>query len=86
MLSMFLAFAKRRDDIILSKDGNRVRKNIDGYNLKFVDNSIVLMSGIVIVSYVLYVVSPEIQDKYNSNYAITVKKESSYFHFLLFSI
>jgi decaprenyl-phosphate phosphoribosyltransferase len=68
MLSLFLAFAKRRDDILLATDGNKVRKNIDGYNLTFVDNSMVLMAGVVILNYILYKVSPEVQAKYHSQY------------------
>ncbi len=68
MLSLFLSFAKRRDDILLASEGNKVRKNIHGYNLIFVDSSMVLMAGVVIVSYILYTVSPEIQAKYHSQY------------------
>jgi decaprenyl-phosphate phosphoribosyltransferase len=68
MLSLFLAFAKRRDDILLANQGNKTRKNIHGYSLTFVDSAMVLMAGVVIVSYILYTVSPEIQLRYNSQY------------------
>ncbi|MFZ1289739.1 MAG: decaprenyl-phosphate phosphoribosyltransferase [Melioribacteraceae bacterium] len=68
MLSLFLAFAKRRDDILLANEGNKTRKNIHGYSLTFVDSSMVLMAGVVIVSYILYTVSPEIEARYNSQY------------------
>jgi 4-hydroxybenzoate polyprenyltransferase len=57
LLALFLAIAKRRDDVLLSQAGKETRKNIDGYNLEFVNASMVLMSAVVIVSYILYTVS-----------------------------
>jgi len=60
LLAIFLALAKRRDDVLLSLDGQETRKNIDGYNLEFVNASMVLMAGVIIVSYVQYTISPEV--------------------------
>jgi len=60
LLAIFLALAKRRDDVLLSLAGQETRKNIDGYNLEFVNASMVLMAGVVIVSYVQYTISPEV--------------------------
>jgi len=60
LLAIFLALAKRRDDVLLSLSGQETRKNIDGYNLEFVNASMVLMAGVVIVSYVQYTISPEV--------------------------
>ncbi len=57
LLALFLALAKRRDDVLLSIQGKETRKNIDGYNLEFVNASMVLMSGVIIVSYIFYTVS-----------------------------
>lgn len=68
LLALFLALAKRRDDVLLSSQGKETRKNIDGYNLEFVNASMVLMAGIVVVSYVLYTVSPNVMQKFNSHY------------------
>ena len=31
LLALFLALAKRRDDVLLSIEGKETRKNIDGY-------------------------------------------------------
>jgi decaprenyl-phosphate phosphoribosyltransferase len=33
LLALFLAVAKRRDDVLLSSQGKETRKNIDGYNV-----------------------------------------------------
>lgn len=69
LLSMFLALAKRRDDVLLSTDSeNKTRKNIDGYNLVFIDSSMMIMASIVIVAYILYTISPETATKFHSKY------------------
>jgi len=68
LLAMFLGLAKRRDDVMLANTGTKTRKNIDGYNLIFIDSSMVIMASIVIVAYILYTISPEITHKFNSNY------------------
>jgi len=61
LLALFLALAKRRDDVLLfNRTGQKMRKVIDGYNLNFVDKAMTLMAGIVIVSYLMYCVSPEV--------------------------
>lgn len=60
LLALFLAIAKRRDDVILSNKGKETRKNIDGYNLEFVNAVMVFMSGVIVVSYILYTVSDDV--------------------------
>jgi hypothetical protein len=60
LLALFLALAKRRDDVLLSLKGKQTRKNIDGYNLEMVNSAMTLMAGVTIVSYVMYTVSPEV--------------------------
>lgn len=68
LLALFLALAKRRDDVLLSLDGQQTRKNIDGYNLEFVNASMVLMAGVVIVSYIMYTISPEVTARLDTKY------------------
>ena len=68
LLAIFLALAKRRDDVLLSIEGKETRKNIDGYNLEFVNAAMVLMSGVVILSYLQYTVSPEVIARLGSEY------------------
>lgn len=63
LLAIFLALAKRRDDVLLSQEGKETRKNIDGYNLEFVNASMVLMAGVVIVSYIQYTISQTVIDR-----------------------
>ena len=68
LLAIFLSLAKRRDDVLLSLKGKETRKNIDGYNLEFVNASMVLMSSVVIVSYILYTVSTEVMQRLGSQH------------------
>ena len=67
LLALFMALAKRRDDILIFlKSGNKMRKSIDGYNLQLVDGSMMIMSAVVIVAYLLYTTSQEIIEKFQS--------------------
>lgn len=68
LLAIFLALAKRRDDVLLSLEGAQTRKNIDGYNLEFVNASMVLMAGVVIVSYIQYTISEEVIKRLDSEH------------------
>ena len=67
LLALFMALAKRRDDVlILKKTGSKMRKSIDGYNIQLVDGSMIIMSSVVIVAYLLYTTSQEIIEKFQS--------------------
>lgn len=68
LLALFIAFAKRRDDLLLAEDGNATRKSIDGYNRDFLLSAMVLLSAVLIVSYILYTVSPSVMEKHGSNH------------------
>ena len=58
LLALFMALAKRRDDIIIyEKTGQKMRKVIHGYNIKFLDLAMGVMATIVIVSYIMYISS-----------------------------
>jgi 4-hydroxybenzoate polyprenyltransferase len=59
LLSLFMAIAKRRDDLLLKlTTGTDMRKSIRGYNLDFLNTMLGLSSAIVIVAYINYTVSP----------------------------
>ena len=67
LLALFLALAKRRDDVILASQGNEVRKSIDGYNLEFCNGGMMIMASVTLVSYILYCISPEIISKFGTD-------------------
>ena len=59
LLSLFMAIAKRRDDLLLKlKTDADLRKSMPGYNLEFLDSLLGISSAIVIVAYINYTVSP----------------------------
>lgn len=73
LLALFLSLAKRRDDVLVYvKTNHKVRKVVDGYSLKFLEASLFISAPIVVVTYVLWSVSPEVTIKYsNSNVYLT---------------
>lgn len=69
LLALFLAFAKRRDDVVLYEKNNIVtRKNIIRYNLPFLNQTLGLIGAITIVCYIMYCVSPEVIERFNTRY------------------
>ncbi len=69
LLSLFMAFAKRRDDVLLFvKSGIEARKVIKGYNLNFLNAALISIGTITIVSYIMYTVSPDVQARVHNEY------------------
>lgn len=69
LLALFLAFAKRKDDItIYEKTGTIVRKNIGQYNLQFMDQTLSIIASITVVCYIMYTVSDDVIKRLNSSY------------------
>ena len=65
LLALFLAFAKRRDDvIILNNTGEKMRKSIHGYNLDFINSAISILSAVLIVGYLLYTTTAEVTERF----------------------
>ncbi|MDO5129237.1 MAG: decaprenyl-phosphate phosphoribosyltransferase [Prevotellaceae bacterium] len=61
LLTLFLAFAKRRDDVLrMNTTGQAPRKNTSRYNLTFINQAITITASVMLVCYVMYTVSPEI--------------------------
>lgn len=67
LLALFLSLAKRRDDVLIYlKTDQKMRKVIDGYNLKFLDAAMMMTASIVVVAYILWSVSPEVAERLNT--------------------
>lgn len=61
LLTLFLAFAKRRDDVLrMNTTGQAPRANTSRYNLTFINQAITITASVMLVCYVMYTVSPEI--------------------------
>ncbi len=69
LLALFMALAKRRDDVLIYLDtGKKMRKVIDGYNLQFLDAAMAIMASVVIVAYTIYTTSTEVIERVQSDY------------------
>lgn len=69
LLALFLAFAKRRDDVVLFEaSGVKARKNVNRYNVAFMNQAISIVAGITIICYIMYTVTPEVMERFGSPY------------------
>ncbi len=69
LLTLFLSFAKRRDDVIrMNETGKAPRKNTNRYNLTFINQAITITAAITLVCYIMYTVSPEVVNRFHSDY------------------
>ena len=67
LLTLFLSFAKRRDDVlIMNETGMAPRKNTSRYNLTFINQAITITGGVMLVCYIMYTVSPEVMERFRS--------------------
>jgi 4-hydroxybenzoate polyprenyltransferase len=66
-LSLFLAFSKRRHEIVLLADSaTEQRRVLDDYSPAFLDQMINVVTASSVVSYALYAVAPETVEKYHT--------------------
>lgn len=68
LLALFMAMAKRRDEYLILLQGTNTRKAIEGYNLQFIDISMVMIAGVTVVSYIMYTLSASVQMRMGSQY------------------
>lgn len=69
LLALFLAFAKRRDDVVIYEEtGVKARKNVNRYNLQFMNQAISIIASITMVCYIMYTVSDEVVERMHTNY------------------
>ncbi len=67
LLALFLAFAKRRDDVVMYETtGTIIRKNVNRYNITFMNQVIGIIASITMVCYIMYTVSPEVIERFQS--------------------
>ncbi len=65
LLALFMAIAKRRDDVLLkTATGAEMRRSMKGYSLEFLNTLLALFCAILIVSYINYTVSDEATGKF----------------------
>lgn len=68
LLALFLAFAKRRDDVVIyNRDGSKARKNINRYNLEFLNNAISIVATMTMMCYIIWCVSEDVIARMGTN-------------------
>ena len=61
LLALFLALAKRRDDLLVGESSGRLmRRSVKNYTLEYVNACLTMLAGIIIVSYLMYTISDEV--------------------------
>lgn len=67
LLALILGLAKRRGEYLIATKGESFRKALEGYNLPFLDQSMVVCSTVAIVAYLMYCFSPEVTERIGSD-------------------
>lgn len=69
LLSLFLSVAKRRDDVtIYQSTGTMMRSNTAFYSSRWIDMSLRAIAGVTFACYMLYTVSDEVMQRFDSHY------------------
>lgn len=68
LLALFIAIGKRYDDLYIGHDaGIQLRKSIKGYSIELLNIYLAMVSGVIIVAYILYTISPGIQERFGTH-------------------
>lgn len=72
LLTLFIALAKRRDDVLtFESTGEKRRLIVDRYNLPFMNMSMCIVASVTIVCYLMYSVSDAVIERVGSKYLYT---------------
>lgn len=67
--ALFIAMAKRLDDLLVNESqGTISRKTVKNYNLNFIYSGITMISGVSMVSYIMYTISEEVTSRLHSDH------------------
>lgn len=72
VLALVLAIGKRRGELINAQVSGKTRKALDGYNVQFADIALSISCTLAIVCYLMFTLSPEVQQKFHSRVFYTV--------------
>lgn len=64
VLALVLAIGKRRGELINAQITGKTRKALDGYNVQFADIALSISVTLAIISYLMFTVQPEAQEKF----------------------
>jgi 4-hydroxybenzoate polyprenyltransferase len=66
LLALFLALAKRRDDVAKGMGGDH-RASLCGYSLQFLDTAVAIVLGALVVSYIIYTTDVANRDRFGTD-------------------
>ncbi|MBU8884019.1 decaprenyl-phosphate phosphoribosyltransferase [Kaistella sp. DKR-2] len=72
VLALVLAIGKRRGELINAQISGKTRKALDGYNVQFADIALSISCTLAIVCYLMFTLSPEVQQRFHSRVFYTV--------------
>ena len=72
ILALVLAIGKRRGELINAQINGKTRKALDGYNVQFADIALSISCALAIVCYLMFTLSPEVQQKFHPRVFYTV--------------
>lgn len=72
VLAMVLAVGKRRGELINAQVSGKTRKALDGYNIQFADIALCICVTLAIVCYLMFTLSPEVQQRFHERVFYTV--------------
>ncbi|MBK8554828.1 MAG: UbiA prenyltransferase family protein [Lewinellaceae bacterium] len=67
LIALILGLAKRRGEYLIASEDRSFRKALEGYNLAFLDQSMVVCATVSIVAYLMYCFSPEVTQRIGSD-------------------
>lgn len=69
LLTLFMSFAKRRDDALLMRDNvTQGRPSVRTYNIQFLNMALSMTASVTVVCYICYTLSPNVQQRLGSEY------------------
>ena len=72
VLALVLAIGKRRGELINAQISGKTRKALDGYNVQFADIALSISCALAIVCYLMFTLSPEVQQRFHPRVFYTV--------------
>jgi len=72
VLALVLALGKRRGELVNAQVSGRTRKSLDGYNVQFADIALSISCALAIVCYLMFTLSPEVQQRFHPRVFYTV--------------
>ncbi|KQT16788.1 prenyltransferase [Chryseobacterium sp. Leaf404] len=72
VLALVLAIGKRRGELINAQVSGKTRKALDGYNVQFADIALSISVTLAILCYLMFTLSPEVQQRFHEGVFYTV--------------